>query len=264
MYVDESKFNSSDATDPAEADCQSSTNGNAADGDLEAIATSLKTEVISLDEDDKDEEGPDDAGECWGIVVENQDADIDDQDHYADSDVPLGTKENDPYVDSDPPSAFLHPISKRDKDMTSTTTSSSTEFHDLFNLPNYSSLVNTPTPSAAISSDENMLEQLRANLQPSNVHVEVLRRYQAPLVDHGWKREVVGRLTGTTAKKADTYYYSPCGKKFRSLKLVQEYLDENGVTNLSSEDFWFNGSLIGASVNESLRMAGQPGRLSIG
>ena len=148
--------------------------------------------------------------------------------------------------------------------VTSTTTSSSTEFHDLFNLPNYSSLVNTPTPSAAISSDEDMLEQLRVNLQPSNVDVKVLRRYQAPLVEHGWKREVVVRLTGATAKKADTYYYSPCGKKLRSLKLVQEYLDENGVTNLSSEDFWFNGSLIGASVNESLRMAGQPGRLSIG
>lgn len=53
----------------------------------------------------------------------------------------------------------------------------------------------------------------------------------------GWKREVVVRKNGLSAGKSDVYYYSPCGKKFRSKPQIAKYLGDNHNLDLSCFDF---------------------------
>jgi hypothetical protein len=53
----------------------------------------------------------------------------------------------------------------------------------------------------------------------------------------GWKREVVVRKNGLSAGKSDVYYYSPCGKKFRSKPQIAKFLGENHNLDLSCFDF---------------------------
>ncbi|XP_065194509.1 uncharacterized protein LOC135825811 isoform X2 [Sycon ciliatum] len=45
-------------------------------------------------------------------------------------------------------------------------------------------------------------------------------------MENGWRREVVYRKSGATAGRADVYYHSPCGKRFRSRLQVREFLGE--------------------------------------
>lgn len=51
----------------------------------------------------------------------------------------------------------------------------------------------------------------------------------------GWKREVVVRKNGLSAGKTDVYYYSPCGKKFRSKPQIARFLGES--VDLACFDF---------------------------
>ncbi|XP_064390162.1 methyl-CpG-binding protein 2-like [Halichondria panicea] len=51
----------------------------------------------------------------------------------------------------------------------------------------------------------------------------------------GWRREVVVRKNGQSAGKTDVYYYSPCGKKFRSKPQIARFLGD--CTDLSAFDF---------------------------
>lgn len=53
----------------------------------------------------------------------------------------------------------------------------------------------------------------------------------------GWKREVVVRKNGLSAGKSDVYYYSPCGKKFRSKPQIAKFLGDNHNLDLSCFDF---------------------------
>lgn len=51
----------------------------------------------------------------------------------------------------------------------------------------------------------------------------------------GWKREVVVRKNGQSAGKTDVYYFSPCGKKFRSKPQIARFLGDSA--DLTCFDF---------------------------
>ncbi|KAL5481983.1 hypothetical protein EMCRGX_G022261 [Ephydatia muelleri] len=56
----------------------------------------------------------------------------------------------------------------------------------------------------------------------------------------GWKREVVVRKNGQSAGKTDVYYFSPCGKKFRSKPQIARFLGD--AVDLTCFDFSRAGS----------------------
>ncbi|KAF6216462.1 hypothetical protein GE061_000804 [Apolygus lucorum] len=73
----------------------------------------------------------------------------------------------------------------------------------------------------------------------------VRQLFLEPLVD-GWKREIVIRNTPIKNKKADIYYFSPEGTKFRSRREIGQYLQDKGITKYSPVfNFWFNGKILG-------------------
>ncbi|KAI5722483.1 hypothetical protein M8J76_009107 [Diaphorina citri] len=54
------------------------------------------------------------------------------------------------------------------------------------------------------------------------------QRYRLPLEKFGWKREIVYRGTSNSpAHSADVYYYSPAGKKLRSIREIIDTLPED-------------------------------------
>ncbi|CAM1325457.1 Uncharacterised protein PB.831, partial [Pycnogonum litorale] len=59
----------------------------------------------------------------------------------------------------------------------------------------------------------------------------------------GWKREVVYRAMSVDSpsgrRMADVYYYSPGGKKLRSMPEISNYLSKNTCGNLTSNNFTF-------------------------
>ncbi|KAK4307076.1 hypothetical protein Pmani_021131 [Petrolisthes manimaculis] len=67
---------------------------------------------------------------------------------------------------------------------------------------------------------------------------EVLKKYKIPLT-LGWQREVVQRATICFNVRCDVYYHSPFGKKLRSTVEVENYLVENGVTDVGTDNFTF-------------------------
>ncbi|XP_013394337.1 uncharacterized protein LOC106161834 isoform X2 [Lingula anatina] len=90
--------------------------------------------------------------------------------------------------------------------------------------------------------------------------------------EQGWKREVVirnyeGGLTKDGKKistLADTYYFTPDGRKLRSLVKVQEYLDMQGNTDLNLDCFSFIRKPIYKEPYEMVRTANRhAGRKSL-
>ncbi|KAK6176570.1 hypothetical protein SNE40_014831 [Patella caerulea] len=59
------------------------------------------------------------------------------------------------------------------------------------------------------------------------------------LLPPGWKKKVVQRLGGKSIGKFDVYVYSPEGKKFRSKTEIGVFLEENGISDVSLDDFDF-------------------------
>lgn len=72
--------------------------------------------------------------------------------------------------------------------------------------------------------------------------------YLKPL-DHGWKRELVYRATLDSSMKrnGDVYYYTPAGKKVRSMREVAENLKNKELT---IDDFTFFKEPLGANDPE--------------
>ena len=50
----------------------------------------------------------------------------------------------------------------------------------------------------------------------------------------GWKRRALVRTNGTKVGRIDVYYYSPCGKRFRSIKKIKEFLGDDDLSCLAS------------------------------
>ncbi|XP_072038044.1 methyl-CpG-binding domain protein 2-like [Amphiura filiformis] len=67
----------------------------------------------------------------------------------------------------------------------------------------------------------------------------------------GWKREEVIRKSGLSAGKSDVYYYSPCGKKFRSKPQLARFIGD--AVDLTSFDFR-TGKLLSSGVRKSKRL----------
>lgn len=67
----------------------------------------------------------------------------------------------------------------------------------------------------------------------------------------GWKKEEVIRKSGLSAGKSDVYYYSPCGKKFRSKPQLARFIGD--TIDLSSFDFR-TGKLLSSGVRKSKRL----------
>lgn len=61
------------------------------------------------------------------------------------------------------------------------------------------------------------------------------RHFDCEVLPKGWKREEVLRRNGLTTGKVDVYYYSPCGKKFRSKPQLARFIGD--AVDLSSFDF---------------------------
>ena len=171
--------------------------------------------------------------------------------------IPLLT---DDYVDSDPTPRAVAQSSRAGRDASSTS-----EFQDLFNLPNFSSLVSTTSVDSDVGvarpsnpGGGKSLDLLRSAMTlPADA---VNARHLRPLTELGWRRQLVMRKNAGDAaqkggKKADVYYFAPGGEKFRALPKILEFLTKTGDSRLGRDDFTFKPHLLGSPVNEELRVA---------
>ena len=151
------------------------------------------------------------------------------------------------------------------------------DFRIMFDLPNFSSLVDSknivtasskpvgeneevPVPTAD-SSEENKLAYFRATMAPS-LNEGAHPSLTFPLLQLGWQREVVVRSNALCKERktmADIYYFSPCLKRFRTWGEIEKFLSETDDSNLTKENFLFALRLIGSPCNETLRIAGTKG-----
>ena len=81
-------------------------------------------------------------------------------------------------------------------------------------------------------------------------------------LEAGWKRELVYRktqngevLTSNKQRAADVYYYTPCGKKLRSMPNILGYLASADITDLDQSNFSFAKRILTDSANEYERDA---------
>ncbi|XP_033096430.1 methyl-CpG-binding domain protein 2-like [Anneissia japonica] len=81
--------------------------------------------------------------------------------------------------------------------------------------------------------------------------VDKKRLEECGALPKGWSREEVIRKSGLSAGKSDVYYYSPCGKKFRSKPQLARFLGDS--VDLSSFDFR-TGKLLSAGIRKSKRL----------
>ncbi|XP_062617692.1 dentin sialophosphoprotein-like isoform X2 [Saccostrea cucullata] len=88
--------------------------------------------------------------------------------------------------------------------------------------------------------DDEATDELFVAMQPSVDHTyDVSPMLYDKQLPAGWTRKVVQRLSGKSAGKYDVYIYSPSGRKLRSKTDLARYLEEEGITDLSADDFDF-------------------------
>ncbi|XP_064595320.1 bromodomain adjacent to zinc finger domain protein 2B-like isoform X3 [Liolophura sinensis] len=84
---------------------------------------------------------------------------------------------------------------------------------------------------ADTSSDSNAPHKRRRVMDEKELRI--------PL-EHGWRRETRIRTVGSRGIAGEVLYYAPCGKKLKTYPDVTRYLEKNGITDLTRENFTFS------------------------
>ncbi|KAK2187356.1 hypothetical protein NP493_168g01012 [Ridgeia piscesae] len=59
-------------------------------------------------------------------------------------------------------------------------------------------------------------------------------------LEYGWRRETRIRSVGPRGIMGEVMYHAPCGKKLRSYQEVDRYLERNGISDLTRDNFTFS------------------------
>lgn len=103
-----------------------------------------------------------------------------------------------------------------------------------------------PDSTESVLDDSSTLESLTKPYPTNTEHISKINPHNPAFLkplESGWKREMVLRNpTGDNKRRVDVYYYTPSGKKLRSLKSVAEHLEG---TELTLDNFTFTRSSVG-------------------
>lgn len=65
---------------------------------------------------------------------------------------------------------------------------------------------------------------------------------RVPLM-YGWRRETTMRTITQSGVRGEVIYYAPCGKPFRQYPDIIRYLEKNGITEVSRDNFSFSSKI---------------------
>ncbi|MPC10128.1 Bromodomain adjacent to zinc finger domain protein 2B [Portunus trituberculatus] len=65
---------------------------------------------------------------------------------------------------------------------------------------------------------------------------------RVPLM-YGWRRETTMRTITQSGVRGEVVYYAPCGKPFRQYPDIMRYLEKNGITEVTRDNFSFSSKI---------------------
>ncbi|XP_042225949.1 bromodomain adjacent to zinc finger domain protein 2B-like isoform X5 [Homarus americanus] len=65
---------------------------------------------------------------------------------------------------------------------------------------------------------------------------------RVPLM-YGWRRETTMRTITQSGVRGEVIYYAPCGKPFRQYPDIMRYLEKNGITEVTRDNFSFSSKI---------------------